>query len=47
MKLLWMGCDWSMSEFKYLDCVFDELSTDNAVCYSKCEESFWFYRVPG
>ena len=30
-NMSWMGCDWSMSECKYLGCVVNESGTDDAV----------------
>ena len=37
VRFAWMGCYWSLSEFKYLGCVLDEKGTDNAVLYRSSE----------
>ena len=33
MKFMWMGCNLSMCQFKYLGCILDESGTDDAECH--------------
>ena len=32
---MWTGCDWSLSEFKYLECILDKSGTDESECSRK------------